>query len=176
MHSKFNLPQNLSRDAERLSQLRFEWTGFVREYTGRNLSYAAKDKLVAFAAIAQRFTTFLGEDYFAGHFQSEMPLGLVWYNDSTPILLPRRTPTWSWTSVDGPVIMLYFTYWLGNTKAISLAKVLDVQVKLAVQDYRYGPVESGYLRISGLLIQCIWPNIAQSNASDCASNGRVVGD
>lgn len=159
---EFNLLSKETLDMREKSRIRVQWTQFIREYTERHLTHPEKDKLVAFAAVAQRYAATLGERYLAGHFRSEMPKDLVWMlrrkhiRGSWKTDQARRAPTWSWASVDGRVIHL--DYWQNKANAVDLAEVLDVQVELVNQAYEYGPVKSGHLWIRGLLIQCRFLN------------------
>lgn len=45
----------------------------VQEYSSRELSFPAKDKLVAFSAVAKQFGSVYGNEYFAGMFRDDMP-------------------------------------------------------------------------------------------------------
>ncbi|KAJ0124601.1 HET-domain-containing protein [Diaporthe amygdali] len=53
-----------------------QWANIVGEYSGCLLTYPEKDKLVALAAVAQRYATVFGEEYYAGHFRVTIPSGL----------------------------------------------------------------------------------------------------
>lgn len=175
----FNLPSQERWDKGESSSIRDQWTHCVRQYTERHLSYPAKDRLAAFAAIAQRYATLLGETYLAGHFLSEMPKDLLWEHrprksPTWASKLPeqmrttekgRRRPTWSWTSVDTAVIQQH--HWHSGERAINLAEPLDVQVELVNQAYKYGPVLSGCLRISGLLFRCILLSFISRDSRTC---------
>ncbi|KAI0156807.1 hypothetical protein GGR57DRAFT_462385 [Xylariaceae sp. FL1272] len=155
---RFNLP--LRQDSSSQDLLSKEWTDFVRQYSGRNLTYPEKDKLAAISAIAQHFSAFFGEEYYAGHFLSQMPTDLVWrhiegrYRASSALRakVHRRFPTWSWTSVDGEVIHIHHFH--HDFEVSALSEVLDVQTDLVDQAYKYGPVRFGSLRIRGLLLRC----------------------
>ncbi|KAI1270331.1 hypothetical protein F5Y18DRAFT_10406 [Xylariaceae sp. FL1019] len=134
------------------------WAWLVLQYTIRNLRYPEKDKLAAFSAIAQRFSAIFGEEYYAGHFLSLMPMDLVWahnvkqVSNSPKAKVNRRFPTWSWTSVDGEVRHMFHSHY--DCETVALSRILDVQVDLVDQAYKYGPVRSGRLRIRGLLLRC----------------------
>lgn len=129
------------------------WEDIVRMYSDCLLTYPEKDKLVALAAVAQRFAVVFGEDYYAGHFRGNMPFDLAWEvlrrrsgQDSST----RRYPTWSWTSVDAEVTAS--SIWCNLRQ--SLAIVEDVDVVLEDPSFRYGPVKAGQLILRCLLVNC----------------------
>ncbi|KAG6359753.1 hypothetical protein INS49_010805 [Diaporthe citri] len=88
------------------------WERIVHKYSGCQLTYPEKDKLAAFAAVAQRFSPDFGEDYYAGHFRQNMPFDLVWHvftPHSEEKSATRRHPTWSWTSVNSQILRVHAT-------------------------------------------------------------------
>lgn len=126
-----------------------KWDMIVRKYSGCLLTYPEKDKLVAFAAIAQGFSPVFGEDYYAGHFRQNMPFDLVWSvskQHSDKKSATKRYPTWSWTSVDSQII--YHTVF-----DRSLVEVQDVSVSLVDTSHKYGPVKGGQLIMKCLIVR-----------------------
>lgn len=141
-----------------------QWDNIVRAYSSCLLTYPEKDKLVALAAVAQRFTAVFGEEYYAGHFRQTMPFNLVWgvlkrHRDNIPAT--RRYPTWSWTSVDAEVVT---PAGLGNDH--SLVDVESVSVTLVDESHKYGPVKEGQLRMRGLVARCVLGNSRSSSYFD----------
>lgn len=129
------------------------WEGITRVYSQCLLTYPEKDKLVALAAVAQRFAAVFSEDYYAGHFRENMPFDLAWYvirrrsgQDSSI----RRYPTWSWTSVDAEVSAPSIQCLLKQPLAI----VEGVSVALEDPSYRFGPVIAGQLILRCLVVKC----------------------
>ncbi|KAH7309724.1 heterokaryon incompatibility protein-domain-containing protein [Stachybotrys elegans] len=54
------------------------WLRLVEDYTKRDLSFPAKDKLAAISAIASRFSHAMDDVYIAGHFLRMLPHSLMW--------------------------------------------------------------------------------------------------
>ncbi|KAF2642896.1 HET-domain-containing protein [Massarina eburnea CBS 473.64] len=112
---------------EQNHDLHYWWRELVCEYNETALTYPHKDKLIAFAAIAKKFGRVLPNQYIAGLFYSDLPVGLLWQQEENlgglrvcerdgwtceygwreTISLDRhrdstyRAPSWSWASVDG---------------------------------------------------------------------------
>lgn len=129
------------------------WFNLIRLYSNCLLTYPEKDKLAAWAAIAQRFAAVFGEEYYAGHFRKNMPFDLVWEVHGRPHnqdSARRRYPTWSWTSVDTEVICS--SAWWSSPH--SLVVIDDVSLTLADQSYKYGPVMYGQLNLRCLIVKC----------------------
>ncbi|KIL89213.1 hypothetical protein FAVG1_07607 [Fusarium avenaceum] len=122
----------------------------VISYTTRQLTFPEKDKLVAFASIARRYTSGLGNDYCAGIFRSIMPIGLLWqatWEGWVRRPAAYRAPSWSWASVDSRVF-----YGLLYDDGVTFAQVQDVAVELVDEHNRFGQVKSASLTITGPLI------------------------
>lgn len=129
----------------------FEWARIVQRYSDCQLTYPEKDKLVAFSAVAQRFSAVFGPDYYAGHFQRHFPLNLVWYVEklhSGKTSATRRYPTWSWTSVDAKVV-------LQNAFSRSLVGLEHMSGTLLDSSHRFGLVKGGQLRMRCLITRCM---------------------
>lgn len=128
------------------------WENIVEMYSARLLTYPEKDKLVALAAVAQRFAAVFSEEYYAGHFLENMPFDLTWrvltrnFDQDFSI---KRHPTWSWTSVDAEVVNT--SVW-GRLRQ-NLAVVESVNVDLDDPSYTYGPVNGGQLILRGLVVR-----------------------
>lgn len=92
------------------------WTELVEDYSKCKLS-RAKDKLIALDGLANYFKMYLGDEYAAGMWRSNLTFDLAWYagydgevpssRDSTEAAL--HAPTWSWASVDGEVTFSPFS-------------------------------------------------------------------
>lgn len=129
------------------------WECITRMYSRRLLTYPEKDKLVALAAIAQRFTAVFSEGYFAGHFRENMPFDLAWsvlgrHPDQDSSI--KRHPTWSWTSVDAEVSS--YCVWCQLKQPLVIVE--GVSVDLDDPSYIYGPVNGGQLILRGLAVRC----------------------
>lgn len=125
------------------------WAKIIHDYSGRSLTYPDKDRLVALAAVAQRFASVFGEDYYAGHFGIHMPFDLLWIVDDTKSRRQRtrRRPTWSWASIDSGVIasLRYIPRYES-----AMARVEGVHISLVDPAHKYGQASDG-----GLLMRCM---------------------
>jgi hypothetical protein len=87
----------------------WEWCLLIEDYTSRNLT-SPNDKLFAIEGMARNFAARTGRPYCAGMWIDRSPLHLLWYGKRGPLVRPlfdgvmRRAPSWSWGSIDGPVM------------------------------------------------------------------------
>ncbi|KAF2094618.1 HET-domain-containing protein [Rhizodiscina lignyota] len=92
------------------------WYHLVDEYSRKQLTYPATDKLLAISAIAQEVRRLTGDTYLAGLWKSDIVNGLLWrrslvvYADISKsemngfvALEGSGTPSWSWAAYDGTV-------------------------------------------------------------------------
>jgi hypothetical protein len=99
-----------------------EWRGLVRDYTQRKLSQKT-DRILAISGIATAYKDFAEkrrrtkkcipcdrmasniDNYVAGHWLYRLPNDLLWtvYTPQSAKPLSYQGPSWSWTSVNGPV-------------------------------------------------------------------------
>jgi hypothetical protein len=163
-----------------LSYLHCEWYSLVDYYSITELTYPVKDKLAALAAVAGRFGRIFPGKYFAGLFEIDLPLGLLWEQpyhhsiaDAHWKIIERslvitfdhdrgteyRAPTWSWASVDGGTAFWTPRYAHKNhifqVSSRMLATLDKVSIELKDSENPYGQVVSGELVISGTLIPLI---------------------
>jgi hypothetical protein len=128
------------------------WWTSIREYTSRELSHPQKDKLVAFAAVAKKWTSVFKGGYYAGMFRSDLPTGLLWQPNPhgfrhRPILY--RAPSWSWASMDGEILEAHYNF---AEAIVNHVELLDIDVALKNPHEPYGQVEGGTLTLSGFLL------------------------
>jgi hypothetical protein len=165
---------------EEFSYLHCEWYSLVDYYSITQLTYPAKDKLAALAAVAGRFGRIFPGKYCAGLFEIDLPLGLLWEQPSyhstadahwkiiersLVITFDRDrgaecgAPTWSWASVDGRTAFWTSRYAHENhifqVSSRMLATLDEVSIELKDFENPYGQVVSGELVISGTLIPLI---------------------
>ncbi|KAF4983598.1 hypothetical protein FDECE_17265 [Fusarium decemcellulare] len=123
----------------------------VNPYTARELSYPTEDKLVAFAAVARRCSSWFGGEYCAGIFRNTMPWGLVWTTARVSQTWRKpsayRAPSWSWASVDTRVTCEL----IGHLRT-DLAEVKDVSIQLVDPNNPFGQVKSASLTLTGPLV------------------------
>lgn len=84
--------------------MRQMWREIVNSYSVRKLT-RIEDKLPALSGIAALFKEISGDIYAAGLWTRALPFDLLWRCDQTVELqsIKKRSPTWSWISVDGAV-------------------------------------------------------------------------
>lgn len=120
-----------------------DWRMVVERYMKRSIE-CVKDRLPAFAAIAQNFYRTTGNRagvYRAGLWENDMLRDLVWYK-LTPGKEPQG-PSWSWSSSTGPV---KYPDKLSLFK-LSNVTVLEYNIRLYQEKFRFGRVLEGTLTI-----------------------------
>ena len=131
------------------------WNRIVVEYSKCDLTYES-DKLVALAGIARQVQLVTGDDYVAGMWKSQFPLSLGWHVERVQdprVPLARRpsayrAPSWSWASVNAPILCGYDPKYSGNN-GISLITMLDIPTTAI--GHSGGPVAAALLTILGIL-------------------------
>ncbi|RDX40747.1 HET-domain-containing protein [Lentinus brumalis] len=136
------------------------WYRLVEEYSSRALTRLS-DKLPALAGAAAIFRTARGEGtYVAGLWREDIVQGIVWgahyrhypsrkvpgymLTDACAVLTrppTRRAPSWSWASVDGPVIFGWTVH-----SSFCEFQVLDVTMRAGWNDYMQ-PAPAGSLKL-----------------------------
>ncbi|GAB1313015.1 hypothetical protein MFIFM68171_03225 [Madurella fahalii] len=128
-----------------------QWGVIVRDYTQRDLG-RGEDKLWAVSALAQHMVAVSkkrGEDplYAAGLLVDLRQPGtwlpqLLWHLISPKLTRPNtyRAPSWSWASVDGPVMVPSWTPSLTEYAAVESWKV-----ELSVPAAQYGALNGGHI-------------------------------
>lgn len=110
------------------------WDNVVADYSARKMSVPG-DKLTALASVSQRFGP--SRDYLAGIWRQDLPSSLLWrpargqYGCTQPA--EWRAPSWSWTSVDGPVHT-------GRATTLSLIKTKTEKPKLEYKEATWSKV------------------------------------
>lgn len=80
------------------------WEEYVREYTKGKLTNPTKDKLVAISGLARKIGP--PEDYLAGLWKPILAHQLFWRAEKNCTRQKEwRAPSWSWASIDGPVLL-----------------------------------------------------------------------
>jgi hypothetical protein len=124
------------------------WFEIIEEYTARELTYPAADKLAAISAIATRMGDAMNDTYVSGHFLKTLPGSLGWSVQTTTRdsyveqrahnRLPKSsgqmvkndwiiTPSWSWASMNGRLTM-------------QISQRLDKPSVAAMEGYRFSTV------------------------------------
>ncbi|KAI3321963.1 heterokaryon incompatibility protein-domain-containing protein [Xylariaceae sp. AK1471] len=163
--------------------LHSRWQTVLSEYTPRLLSVPT-DRILGISGVAEMFGTHFRnegrdekEEYLAGMWKSSLPSSLCWHAvvaemgqgakqqqevDGLKDTLPPRPevyqgPSWSWTSVNCHVLFIFGRACERGCRAV----LLDVDLRLADQNAKYGSVTHGILTLKGRMRKCSW-NIADT--------------
>ncbi|KAK5121834.1 hypothetical protein LTR85_004709 [Meristemomyces frigidus] len=122
------------------------WSRLMEEYSRKFLTYDT-DNRPACSAIAKVFHASAGADlgsYCAGLWEHSLPMTLCWWRDPGPF--GKRgsycAPTWSWASIQAPVLWPLMSIYGGGVDA----RVLDVDCRAEGSD-PFGRVSSGFLKL-----------------------------
>ncbi|RGP61350.1 hypothetical protein FLONG3_10584 [Fusarium longipes] len=140
----------------------YEWKNIVEEFTARSITKAA-DRLSALAAIAADYAerhSIRSDQYLAGLWTPWLAMGLLWHikdvhgQATCPDILTveDRSPTWSWHLARSGISWHENIPYQGESDHFKLA-IKGWQIKLAVDEVEYGPVERGSLEVSGALLK-----------------------
>ncbi|KAK4618354.1 hypothetical protein CLAFUW4_12223 [Fulvia fulva] len=138
------------------------WIAAVESFSSSKLTRMS-DRLPALSGLASTYCKLTGDEYLAGHWSKDLAKGSLLWRAQSPRSRPTsstyRAPSWSWASVDGPVLYpqqersqhlgTYFST-LGN-KMSPLATLHDhcIEVKGANP---FGEVTHGWLDIRAPVI------------------------
>lgn len=138
----------------------FEWMLAVTEYTSRSLSFPS-DRSVAIAGLAKFFAKSRDDNYIAGNWSRDLAKELCWQkkprlDDPQPCeddsQLPKACATsWSWTSVNTPVVFLHALGSQLNRHYKECIRVLEFRYQLKSPNMPYGAVNYAHLKIRGKL-------------------------
>jgi len=116
------------------STLHDAWAALVDFYSNCQFTRLS-DKMVALAGLADEVRRATGDVYLAGLWKKDLAKQLCWATDfdvrrrAKRLLTPTYlAPTWSWVSVDGPV-MSDLRYLIPDLEGVSCIEVLDVSVQ-----------------------------------------------
>lgn len=122
-----------------IEKLRLQWQNMVEEFTWLQLSFE-EDRLPAFSGLAQQYQPHLESEYLAGLWRENLVADLMWFAypdygiEAEPYSTNRpsrwRAPSWSWASVEGPILFSK-DYHISGAEACaenvtSLAEITDV--------------------------------------------------
>lgn len=140
------------------------WASIVELYTQCQLTKES-DKLIAISAIAGAMEPMMEGRYLAGLWEKDLVNQLAWYIAGEEGRRPTvyRAPSWSWASVEGECILDVL-----SNDIKPLIEIRSAHVDLANDD-ELGPVEGGYLDVTGQLLFLGW------NAPESQSNLQVPG-
>ena len=129
------------------------WKGIVELYSTKRLTYTS-DKLVALSGIAKLMEQTLDDQYCAGLWRKRLVTQLFWTGDCReqrlrPRPKPYRAPSWSWASLDGPIVQSHHSEHSFTTPK-ELINITECKVENTV-DNTTSSVTGGILRLSGWL-------------------------
>lgn len=149
------------------------WFEQVRIYSDCGI-IETKDRLIAFAGIAQRYAQVRGlslGDYLAGIWRQELPHSLCLRPNHKKLSYRPdgyRAPSWSWASLEGPVKLEGFQVNFliyGLPQLPPLCKVVDAKVIHQLEHCQAGGMKGGVIHLRGRLVERIldsqvpkWPN------------------
>lgn len=150
------LATKLLDSREKLQMFNEDWSDIVRTYTKAKLTVLS-DRLPAMLGVASivpgniRFDT-PGDEvpYIAGLWRDRLPLQLLWQVTDHPILRSPEYggPSWSWTSVEGAVDLVFASEPSGLVETVYLASIEDIEVTSRFP-YPFVHVTSGVSKIRG---------------------------
>ena len=113
------------------------------------------DRPLAISGVASKCGSLINDAYITGPWMSFLPGSLLWrvskfHGSFNPRAVCYQGPSWSWTSVNGPVA--YFDDVLSMSPVI---KLHDFEVELVEENAPYGAVKSGSLILKGYLAEAI---------------------
>lgn len=160
--SKASRPAILQRAASVQGKIGFQlWNEMIEDYSNRELTFAG-DRLLAIAGIASELHAFFKDTYLAGLWKEDLVQQLGWrqvenhHASSSPYILSRTAPSWSWASVDGAV-KFGALYAVPDrpppTAIIRDAEVVNCWVEPKVSSAPFGDVMSGCLTLSAKIFE-----------------------
>lgn len=135
------------------------WLMLVRDYSRRKVSVVG-DKSNAIAGIAEAYLTRFGKvfgDYLAGHWSNFLIESLHWYISDyslRPAAETVRLLSWSWLSVDSPVLPL--SPLILRQNYVTLVEVQFYGVRLVSEKLPFGPVQQGSLSMKAKIGKGLW--------------------
>jgi Heterokaryon incompatibility protein (HET) len=139
------------------------WQYIVIHYTMAHLT-KRNDKLIALAGLVDVLGTLYKDKYLAGLWLTHLPAMLLWHRTTGSKDQPiyedsdkqrsQRAPSWSWASLDGPII---FAGWHIGQKPKSYATLLTAEVNEHWNSVQ-GSAFEGFVRLDTLILQSHYPN------------------
>jgi hypothetical protein len=131
----FNKSIGLDSSVFDVQQIKSRWYDLLDAYSRTCLSFS-DDHLLAISAVAKRFCSAMRMDpseYLAGMWRDDLPLALIWSQDSIPgrsgpadagpDLEMEYAPSWSWASLMVPIANV------GLSSLVATTEVVNIEVK-----------------------------------------------
>ncbi|KAH7310209.1 heterokaryon incompatibility protein-domain-containing protein [Rhexocercosporidium sp. MPI-PUGE-AT-0058] len=138
------LPHRRSMNGKVEENLYWNWT--VIRYSMCALT-RNEDKLVALSGLASRFAGEFGHTYAAGLWVEYLHSGLLWHVQNTGChrYTEYLAPSWSWASIDGPIVIDY-----NDQRGSGDVKIRAISVQSeVVGENKFGAVKGGTLTLTG---------------------------
>lgn len=136
------------KDSMLSSETLIFWARIVEHYSRCDLTIAS-DKLVALSGLADLFQALTGQEYIVGAWKSRLSESLDWrvYEPRAKTSSDYRAPSWSWASIDGPVVQCGI-----SRGSVLLITVLDVQISRSNINL-LGSVLGAFIVVRGLIVE-----------------------
>ncbi|PMD21795.1 HET-domain-containing protein [Hyaloscypha hepaticicola] len=131
------------------------WRRIVVAYSPLALTVSS-DKLPALSGLAEKRCVSTNQKYLAGLWESTLVTDLLWYRYNAygrislplPSAIAWRAPSWSWASVDGPIMYEHYLYCSGNRLPSStvFCEILQAECNTTSQSMT-GSVTSGFISL-----------------------------
>jgi len=129
------------------------WRKAIIQYSPLSLTFAS-DKLPALAGLAEHWRHSTNWTYLAGLWKENLELDLLWYREERshlkfhPDVSPWRAPSWSWASIEGPIMYEQEHYLPGSPVDHSFyCRILKADCTLMGQSLT-GQVTAGYIDLA----------------------------
>lgn len=155
------------------TNLLIEWPKLVAQFTSKDITYV-KDRLVAVSGLANLVQQHTHSIYLAGLWSNDLAYSLLWMSDHRHAKKPIRrlpfesyAPTWSWASVDGPVVYLdrhldQLNYRrTGRDEVDPLLHIVQAQSIPLTHD-PFGPAKHSFVTVRGQLLPIRWDPVQNS--------------
>ncbi len=137
------------------------WARLLELYTEKQLTYP-NDRLPAVAGIAKLFADSLNETYLAGLWGKDLLRQMLWLRKTPGKRKVRRGPTWSWSSMEAPVILLPDVE-SDDTINLDIATIIATHIKNRGKNV-FGQALQGTITLSARI--CPFQTMAMLNCGD----------
>lgn len=150
----------------------WKWADIVEHYSKGKLTKAS-DKLPALSGIARRQHEVDGGSYLAGMWRDQLTKQLGWMSVGESTRPAWRAPSWSWTSIDGPINYLKVQDAEGQMEN-DYVEVVDVSTSIAGPDL-FGAVDAGQLRLAcDVLLHGRYRTNGQARSANVIHRGEAL--
>jgi hypothetical protein len=133
------------------------WGQVCETYSKAQLTYS-KDRLPAFAGIAEDFSTFTGEIYVEGLWLRSIEQQLLWMtldNFNAQRNEPLRARSWSWLSIDGAI------EWSRRTDCMHrMTKLISLEGQPQTAELYFGSYNRYELLLDATIVQGTLENLS----------------